>query len=173
MITVNHLCSPTCRADGHPKQNRTITLPVSPAFTGLHWHAASGLTGYGPDAADGGVTTAHDVEGLADLIRDELSHWADNEHHTARAYADSGDYENAWKLREHSESIDVLCANLDNSRASAPLYADNRPAWHATIRQLVEDNFPYPVDEGRFRVHAWPCYMSRESCTIDPDEDQS
>lgn len=121
-----------------------------------HWHVASGLSGYGPDGSDG-FDSADNPEALADAIRGELNTWAEFEFESAKSHAESGDYESAWKLREHSDSLDTLRQNLDNDRANAPLYVNDRAAWHATILRIVSEQFPLDVSEGRSRIYVWEC----------------
>lgn len=123
---------------------------------GTHWHVASGLFGHGPDGADG-FESADNPEALADAIRSELDAWIEREIETAELYAESEFYERAWKLRKHSDTLDSLRANLDNSRASAPLYVNDRAAWHATILRTVSEYFPMDVSEGSSRVFVWEC----------------
>jgi hypothetical protein len=126
-----------------------------------HWHVASGITGYGPDGSDG-FASADTPESLADAIRWELSIWAEREMESADGAADDGDFESAWKLRKSADRIEILRANLDNERVKAPLYVNDRAAWHATILRTVETEFSTPllVNEGRTGVYVWTCIDS-------------
>ena len=142
---------------------------MSDTTTGAHWHVASGLAGYGPDGADG-FDTVDTMEQLADAVREELAYWSDQETSSAEAYAESGDFKSAWMLHKHAELIEQFRMNLDNARASAPLYVDNRPLWHETIRATVTEHFPFGVDEGNQYVFAWLCDDGAE-CDHLTDED--
>jgi hypothetical protein len=129
-----------------------------------HWHVASGLAGYGPDAADSdGFTVAGTPEELSILLRYELSEWMDYESEMAQSYADDGDYKSAWQLLKHaSEDTDRLYRNLDNKRANAPYWQDNPGAWQAHILKVATEYFPYSVNEGKSKVYAWECEHGSE-----------
>lgn len=122
-----------------------------------HYHVASGLTGYGPDAGNTTYRVATTAPELADEIRAELAEWADYERDGAVGYAGAEDYKAAWFMAQHVDEIEVMRANLDNERADAPLYQGDPDLWHETIYRLARESFPFDVDEGRSRVYAWGC----------------
>jgi len=126
-----------------------------------HWHVATGLAGYGPDAADGYITVGRDVtpEALTDVIREELSDAASYLADSADGYADAEDYESAWHAHKRAEELDILASNLDYRRRSlAPLYVNDRPALDATMTGLVADNFPLALDhDDTRRLYVWEC----------------
>lgn len=131
-----------------------------------HWHVASGLAGYGPDAADSdGFAVAMTPEELADLLRSELSEWIDFECEQAESYGDDGDYKSAWMLHKHaSDDMDTLSRNLDNKRGKAPYWQDHPGAWQAHVLKVASEYFPYSVNEGRSNVYAWPCEHAYGEC---------
>lgn len=133
-------------------------------ITVAHWHVASGLAGYGPDAGSTTYATANTAPELADAIREELRGWADSENDGAHAYADAKDFEGAWMLAKHANSVEHVRMNLDNERMNAPVYADNPQAWDETVLGMVRDLFPYAVDEGRSKVYAWECSEPDDAC---------
>ena len=124
-----------------------------------HWHVATGLAGYGPDASDGNWSTIDesDATGLADSIRGELQFIANFEREGAQAYADSEDYENAWRTMENANTLWNLAENFDNKRAQAPLYAGNPALWHETIYRMVAESFPVDFRDGNSRLYVWEC----------------
>lgn len=136
----------------------------------VHWHVASGLSGYGPNA-DTDVWARTPAE-LADLIREELVFWIDYEIQSAHAYATPSpepDYRSAWLLLQHADELDLLRANLNPERAKAPLFRSHttgRPdpaLWDAEVHRVTAA-FPVDVNEGRSRVYVWEC---TEDCPED------
>ena len=124
-----------------------------------HWHVATGLAGYGPDASNGNWDTIDesDATGLADSIRSELQFVAEFENNYAESFADLGDFENAWKTMKNANSIDTLAANFDNRRSQAPLYVGNPALWHETIYRMVAESFPLDYNDGKSRLYVWDC----------------
>jgi hypothetical protein len=120
--------------------------------TGTVWLVRYGLVGYGPEGEN--ATPADTLEGLADVLCDELSRAADRAHETAHTLADAGEYESAWGEIKRSEGLAILSANFDPARASAPLYAGDPAAWRATIERMVAESFPCDVGEYE-RLYVW------------------
>jgi hypothetical protein len=122
-----------------------------------HTHVASGLAGYGPDAADSnGFIVTHNVRETAEAIRDELNAWADVAYEAAEALADSGDYEQAWTEHKRSQALETLRMNLDSKREEAPLYKGKPELWEATLWRLINENFPLDVSHNS-RLYVWDC----------------
>ena len=124
-----------------------------------HWHVATGLAGYGPDASDGNIATINesDAEGLASAIQYELQDIADFETQNAEGYAESEDYKSAWETMKNAERLDTLAANFNNMRAQAPLYAGNPALWHETVYRMVAESFPVDYRDGNSRLYVWEC----------------
>lgn len=131
----------------------------------LHWHSGTGITGYGPEGE--GTDTAMSLTGLACNLRTHLDGIADSERDSAESLAEAGEFEDAWNTLKVSEAADVLGRNLDNRRASAPLYADDAPLWHATINRMVCENFPFDFRDGNSRLYAWDC--TEAECLTDDE----
>jgi hypothetical protein len=127
-----------------------------------HTHVASGLAGYGPDAADSGFIVTHNVRETAEAIRDELNAWADIAYQSAEALADSGDFEQAWTEHKRSQSLETLRMNLDSKREEAPLYKDNPALWESTLQRLINENFPLDVSHNS-RLYVWDCIEHDDS----------
>jgi hypothetical protein len=127
-----------------------------------HTHVASGLAGYGPDAADSGFIVTHNVRETAEAIRDELNAWADIAYQSAEALADSGDFEQAWAEHKRSQSLETLRMNLDSKREEAPLYKDNPALWESTLQRLINENFPLDVSHNS-RLYVWDCIEHDDS----------
>jgi hypothetical protein len=125
-----------------------------------HWHVAYGLAGYGPDGSDGfdSVTT---WEALAFIVACRLQDSAESEDMTAGSLAESGDFESAWHTHKRADELSVLAMNFDNKRANAPLYRDDKPAWHSTIERLAREHFPLDVTDNT-RLYVWECGMPGE-----------
>jgi hypothetical protein len=142
-----------------------------------HWHVASGLAGYGPDGDDG-YADAVTWRELADLLHGELNQVAEYLHEVAEGEATDGDKALAYDLIRKSEEAERLARNLDDSRADAPLYADNADLRDATVEALVESHFPYyydhtvgPGNAARLALYAWPCEAGSECEHVEDDED--
>lgn len=134
-----------------------------------HWHVETGLAGYGPDAADtDGFTVYRALTDVADAIRGELDTHAEYEVEVARTYAEHGDYESAWNLREHADSLGTMAGNFSNTRADAPLYQGDPTLWDAEITRLIAEHVPVDVNEGRTRIYAWMC--DETECEAGEDE---
>lgn len=143
----------------------------------VHFHVAYGLAGYGPDAPDDGFPTFETIGEALEYAREELSTDSDSAHSMAHdlalhasqyhaAYkldASREDmlrmavnhYANAWRELERSESLELLRANLDPARASAPLYRDD-PAAYAALQETQLAEFPVDVSE-HSRLYVWDC----------------
>jgi hypothetical protein len=113
-----------------------------------------GIPAYGPDASNDSFRLAFTWPEVASTLQDMLKECAVSENDAARSCAESGDYETAWKTREHADEMWNLAASLDNKRQDAPLYADKPELWAATIRSIVFENFPYDVNSTT-RIYAW------------------
>lgn len=126
------------------------------------YFVAHGLPGYGPEAEN--AAECETWEGLADTLADELRRDAESEDESAGIHGEAGDYQAAWEAHQRAESLANLAANLDNSRADAPLYRDSRRAWHETIARTVAENFPVDINSS-CRLYAWPVEPGTElSC---------
>jgi hypothetical protein len=115
---------------------------------------ATGLAGYGPDAADDSFSVCTDWASLADAVASELRDLAEMMHETAEACAGQEEYKYAWLTMKRAEQTEGLAASLDNARQDAPLYKDNPRLWHETIRDIVTANFPYAGD-GPCQLYVW------------------
>lgn len=126
------------------------------SFVKSHWHCATGIAGYGPDAADGDFAMAHTVDGLCDMIRWELDSGGDYAHEEADSLAEVGQFEEAWASLTRSRELDTLRANLDPQRRHAPLYAQHGASWAASVLRIVSETFP--VDYSEYgRIYVWEC----------------
>jgi hypothetical protein len=122
-----------------------------------HWHIATGLAGYGPDAADHGYDTATDMRHLADSIAEELKHFADFNDQGARSEAEAEDYKEAWQTMMLAEELSILAMNLDyDKRLQAPLYVNDAAALDASIERIVSEQFPLDVSYNT-RLYVWQC----------------
>ena len=143
-----------------------------------HFHVASGLAGYGPDAADSDGFAQFDTLAEAlEYARDELDSWVDMAHegahdmalHASQYHAafklDSSredmramaleHYADAWSELERSEALEILRANLDPARRNAPLYRDDAAAY-AALQRTQADEFPHDVSHNS-RLYLWEC----------------
>jgi hypothetical protein len=126
-------------------------------MTNAHWHVATGFAGYGPDGSDG-YLSADDVHGTAELIRSELNDEIDGLGDTAEGFAQSEDFESAWKSRKLADELETFRMNVDSARASAPLYRDSPDAWVETLTRLIGEKFPMDLDiNGHRRLYVWQC----------------
>jgi hypothetical protein len=122
-------------------------------MTDTHWHVASGLTGYGPDASSTTYGTACTIRELAALLEGDLKDAAESEFQTASAIVYSPDndpdsvplenYKEAWLTEKHGEELASIAMNFSPDRLDAPLYKDNAPLWEETIKRLVAEHFGY------------------------------
>lgn len=129
---------------------------VYQADTYCHWHVASGLAGYGPDAADSdGFPTFGTLAEALDYARSELSVYVDMAHEEAHALADSEDFRGAWEAVVRMQELETMRANLDPSRATAPLYRDN-PDAYASLQDSQAADFPHDVTHNS-RLYLWAC----------------
>jgi hypothetical protein len=120
----------------------------------MRYILAYGLPGYGPDASDDNFSVATTWRDVADEARRMLEESADQAGDSAAVAANAGDYETAFKTREHADAMFNLAATFDNKRSEAPLYRGDAAAWDATIERLVGEHFPYDVDPG-CRLYVW------------------
>jgi hypothetical protein len=121
-----------------------------------HWHIAHGLQGYGPDGADG-FGCADSLESAAESARDELARDVDFCEESAHGFAEQGDFESAWVEHRRADSLELLRANLNPARSSAPLYADDPAAWQSTLRSLLEQSFPVAISHST-SLYVWECF---------------
>jgi hypothetical protein len=141
-------------------------LAVTPAAApALRVIVATGIPGYGPDAANENYAVCGAWPDVADAIRDELQICADMEHDSAESYADSGDYKAAWETHKRVEDMANLAANFDNARQDAPLYEGQPALWDETIERMVSEHFPYDVNSS-LRLYVW------ESAEFGADEEE-
>lgn len=131
----------------------------------VHYHVQSGLAGYGPDA-DENTPTFETLADALDYARDELSTYVDMAHQDAHALAESGDFESAWLEILRIESLELLYANLDPKRASAPLYAGDAAAY-AALQESQAQDFPHDVSSNA-RLYLWEC-AEPECVQVEPD----
>lgn len=141
-----------------------------PRLESSHWHVATGLQGYGPESDEFGFPTFEDSDdGLIELvdevhrILDEFSEW---EFESADALGESGQFEDAWKTRKHSDELDTLARNWSNDRRSAPAYAGDPALWSDWVRSNL-DAFPIDVSFNT-RLYVWDCV--EVDCLVDDDE---
>ena len=119
-----------------------------------HWHVASGLAGYGPDGADG-FASFDSLGDAIDYARDELTTYVDMAHQDMHASGEAGEYEAAWQSLLLVERLELLRANLDPARASAPLYRGD-PAAYRALQESQADEFPHDVSHNA-RLYLWEC----------------
>ena len=119
-----------------------------------HWHVATGLAGYGPDGADG-FACFDSLGGALEYARDELSTFVDMAHEGAHMFAEAKQYEEAWQEVARCESLELLRANLDPARVSAPLYRDDAAAY-ASLQEDQAAAFPHDVSHNA-RLYLWEC----------------
>lgn len=136
-----------------------------------HWHVAHGLAGYGPEGSDG-YAYFTDPESLADYVRGELDSDAEALHDSATAYAEAGDFEEAWKTHMLTEEMATVAANFDNKRRDAPIYRDDRAAWHMTILHLVVEHFPYVTSPPAGQLYVWQCQTGYECEHYRPTDEE-
>jgi hypothetical protein len=122
-----------------------------------HFHVAHGISGYGPDGADG-FPTFDTLADALDYAREELATDLDMAHETAHGFAEAGDYESAWKEILRMEALELLRANLDPKRKSAPAYA-NDPAAYAEMQEGQAAEFPVAVSHS-CNLYLWDCAES-------------
>lgn len=132
-----------------------------------HFHVATGLQGYGPDAADGYGTYAVDaLSDVAEAIRGELADAVDYLWQSHSALGEAGQYEDAYRAIVLTQHLDAMRANLDPKRADAPLYRDDAAAWQATLRRLVLDAHGTDITDNT-RLYVWEC--DNAECLADDD----
>jgi hypothetical protein len=121
-----------------------------------HYHVASGLAGYGPDASDSdGFASFDSLSDALEYARNELSTYVDMAHEDAHYLGDQGDFEAAWRQIELMEHLELLRANLSPERREAPLYARDVAAYRA-LQESQADEFPHDVS-GNARLYLWEC----------------
>lgn len=134
-----------------------------------HYHVATGLAGYGPDAADtDGYPTFDTAQEALSYARDELTTWIDFAAETAQSYAAGEDYEQAWKESQRADDLETLRANLDPARREAPLYRDNPTAYQTLVQEQV-GGFPHDVSYNT-RLYLWQCDESECADEDEPSE---
>lgn len=111
-----------------------------------------GLAGYGPDLDEN--DEAIPLDQLDYVLCDEIGRAADHAEDTAHVFAESGDFESAWREHERAESLSAQAANFDPKRRNAPLYAGNLPKWLETVTLQLEQTFPLDVSEHE-RLYVW------------------
>ena len=113
-----------------------------------HWHVETGLTGYGPDAADrDGFAAYADVREVADAIRGELQAAAEMEHTDALSMAEDSRYREAWHTMRHADELLNLAANFDNNRAGAPLFVQpGGLSWDEALVEMIGTHSPVGID---------------------------
>ena len=120
------------------------------------WYVKIGFAGYGPDldCEDVGDDT---FAGMLETVRWELDSIADCEHDAAEGYADSGDFETAWKTHKLIETFDALRQNLDReTRRRAPLYVDNLAGLDESLATIVAHTFPLEIEiVGSRQLYVW------------------
>ena len=134
----------------------------------IHYHVATGLAGYGPDAADSDGLAAFDS--LSDALsyaRDELSSFVDMAHESAHAFGAEQNYQAAWGEILRCEDLELWQANLDPARRDAPLYRDN-PGAYAAMQNEQWAQFPRDVSYNT-RLYLWDC--SEDPCECSWEEE--
>lgn len=121
-----------------------------------HWHVATGIAGYGPDAADDNFDTLTSIREVAESVRYELDACADIAHDAAVAFADAGDFEQAWSEHVRSEDLGTRSLNLDAKREGAPLYVGNPGLWEETLQRLTGECSGMDVTPS-VRLYVWEC----------------
>ncbi len=137
-----------------PRDTDAWEAPMMSTYTANHWHVATGLSGYGPDGADGFASFDSLAQAL-DYARDEMRDAIDFAHDGAHGFAQAEDYESAWNEVLRIESLETLRANLDPARQSAPLYRDDPVAYAALLESQAAD-FPHDWSE-HTRLYLWQC----------------
>lgn len=152
-----------------------------------HFHVSHGLAGYGPDV-DENTPTFTTLGAALEYARDELSTDVDMAHEDAHALALHASqyhatwkldrsredmqrmaldhYADAWRELERVEAIELLRANLDPARSSAPLYVNDAAAC-AALQEEQAAGFPVDVSPNS-RLYLWSCDESE----CEEDEDQ-
>lgn len=121
-----------------------------------HWHVATGLAGYGPEASDSdGFATFASLADALEYARDELVWFVDYAHEGAHAFGEAGQFEDAWKEVLRVEELENLRANLSPTRRLAPLYRDD-PAAYAALQESQAAEFPHDVSHNT-RLYLWQC----------------
>jgi len=120
----------------------------------MRFITAYGLPGYGPDASDDNYGVHETWPDVAWRLGEMLRESADSKGDSAQMHADAGDYETAWNTRKHADEMYNLAANLNNTRAHAPLYEGNPQLWAETVERIVSESFPYDVNDS-IRIYAW------------------
>jgi len=131
-----------------------------------HYHVATGLAGYGPDAADSdGFATFESLADALSYARDDLSAFIDFAHDGAHGFASQGDFESAWNEVVRMEDLENWQANLDPARANAPLYRDDSAAY-AAMQAEQAAQFPRDVSHNT-RLYLWDCAEDPCDCSSD------
>lgn len=135
-----------------------------------HFHVASGLAGYGPDASDSDGFARFDTlgEALQYVHESELPLWIDQAHETAQCLAAGEDYRGAWYEVVRADDLEALRQNLNPARRSAPMYVDDLAAYEA-MQQDQLATFPRTVSDSS-RLYVWECDESY--CNDDEDADE-
>lgn len=139
----------------------------------IHWHVATGLAGYGPDASDTeGFAVAWSASSAADMAVDEIRRSLDMLADTASNEAEQENYKEAWDNVQLSQELDIIARNLSSERASAPLYVGTDGKWELAVADLLGSTFPLDLDtDGRSRLYVWQCQefecMSLEDIELD------
>jgi len=145
----------------------------------VHWHVASGLTGYGPDGSMDTFPTGTTLVKVADLVTTALREWADSEHEQASLTAGENredharDYHAAWWQLKHGEELDFLALTFDpKSRGSAPKFKDDPAALNELYTRLIAEHFtnPVPVSE-HSRLYVWECPEGDACEHLEDEED--
>ena len=121
-----------------------------------HYHVATGLAGYGPDAADSdGFATFGSLSDALSYARDELSSFIDMAHESAHSFGAEEQYKEAWGEILRCEDLELWQANLDPARRNAPLYRDDSAAY-AAMQAEQAAQFPRDVSYNT-RLYLWDC----------------
>lgn len=129
---------------------------------------AYGMPGYGPSDPEN-YRVVEGWEDLADELQGMLAESADQLHDVASVEAEAEDYRSAWFSRQRADELMNLHDNLNNERADAPLYRDDRSAWHATIERVVAESFPLDVGDNT-RIYVWPPESDEQWAEFTADE---
>ena len=131
-----------------------------------HYHVATGLAGYGPDAADSdGFATFESLADALDYARSELSTFIDMAHESAHMFGASEQYKDAWTEILRCEDLELWQANLDPARKDAPLYRDDSAAY-AAMQAEQAAQFPRDVSYNT-RLYLWDCAEDPCDCSSD------
>lgn len=121
-----------------------------------HWHAATGLAGYGPDGSNG-YATATRIGELADMMKDELERAADSAAELAGILGENEEYKEAWETHVLADELYAHAYNTSNDRAKAPLYRDNAKLWAEKVLGFLA-LYPLDIDiQGNTRLYVWEC----------------